>query len=90
MSLNNYSCLDKRKTGHISAADIRQSLSLEGQSSEPGKFIASLFVCKSFLVDDDEINEFLKALAIDGGTSPATLTHDDFISFIMSSKTSIN
>ena len=43
-----------------------------------------------FLVDDDEINEFLKALAINGDMSPATLTHDDFISFIMSSETSLN
>ena len=40
-------------------------------------------------VDDEEINEFLKALAI-GDAQGNTMTHDDFISFLMSSKTSMN
>ena len=37
-------CLDKRKTGHISAHAIRQSLSLEGSSSEPGTIFCLFFV----------------------------------------------
>ena len=85
-----YRCLDKRKTGHISAHAIRQSLSLEGSSSEPGTLLSIFFEDLTVLsVDDEEINEFLKALAI-GDAKGNTMTHDDFISFLMSSKTSMN
>ena len=84
-----FRCLDKRKTGHISAHAIRQSLSLEGSSSEPGTFLSDFVLIKVFSVDDEEINEFLKALAI-GDNQGHTITHDDFIGFLMSSKTSLN
>ena len=41
-----FRCLDKRKTGHISAHAIRQSLSLEGSSSEPGTFLSGFLQLK--------------------------------------------